>query len=148
MKQLFQEVRFWQRIRVWILLLLRKSRSYKDSSQNLARLTWASFLAQLNLNQDIPFLFVAICVGLVTGYVAVIFHEAIKIISSTLFEGYTAIGLPSFNNTTRLILLPLIPAFGGLIAGLYNTYVVKSRPEHGLASVIKAVAQKEGRIRK
>lgn len=127
-------------------LLMRKSRYFKGTSQQLFRMTWVSFLAQLNLNQDLPFLLVAVFVGLVTGYVAVLFHDAILFISSLLFEGPTAIGLPSLNNTSRLLLLPLIPAFGGLLVGLYNTFVVKSRPEHGLASVIKSVAQKEGRI--
>jgi CIC family chloride channel protein len=43
-------------------------------------------------------------------------------------------------------LLMLIPALGGLIVGIYNTFIVKARPEHGLASVIKAVALMEGRI--
>jgi CIC family chloride channel protein len=112
----------------------------------LVRLTWASFLAQLNLNQDLPFLLVAVFVGLVTGYVAVLFHEAIRIISSILFEGTTAVGLPSLNNYPRILLLPLIPAAGGLFVGLYNSSVAKTKPEHGLASVIKSVAQKEGKI--
>lgn len=112
----------------------------------MVRLTWASFLAQLNLNQDLPFLLVAVFVGLVTGYVAVLFHEAIRIISSILFEGTTAVGLPSLNNYPRILLLPLIPAAGGLFVGLYNSSVAKTKPEHGLASVIKSVAQKEGKI--
>lgn len=140
--------RIVRRLNTLFQLILRKSRYYKGTSQQLVRMTWASFLAQLNLNQDLPFLLVAIFVGLVTGYVAVVFHEAIKIISEVLFEGPTALGLPSFNNSTRLILLPLIPALGGLVVGLYNAFIVKARPEHGLASVIKAVAQKEGRISK
>lgn len=140
--------RIVRRLNTLFQLILRKSRYYKGTSQQLVRMTWASFLAQLNLNQDLPFLLVAIFVGLVTGYVAVVFHEAIKIISEVLFEGPTALGLPSLNNATRLILLPLIPALGGLVVGLYNAFIVKARPEHGLASVIKAVAQKEGRISK
>ena len=119
---------------------------FKGTSQQFFRITWASFLAQLNLNQDIPFLLVAIVVGLVTGYLAVIFHDAIKIISSYLFYGTTALGLPTFNNTLRIVLLPLIPALGGLFVGLYNAYIVKAKPEHGLPSVIKAVAQKNGKI--
>ncbi len=137
-----------RRLNIWGHMILRKSRSYKGASQELARLTWVTFLAQLNLNQDLPFLLVAVLVGLVTGYVAVIFHEAIRLISDMLFAGTTAIGLPSLNNYPRMLLLPLIPAMGGLIVGLYNTFVAKSRPGHGLASVIMAVAQKEGKISK
>jgi CIC family chloride channel protein len=148
MSRLFAKNRFRRRIAVLIYLLLRKSRYFKGTSQQFVRMTWASFLAQLNLNQDLPFLLVAVFVGLVTGYVAVIFHEAIKIISSYLFYGTTALGLPTFNNYLRIFLLPLIPALGGLVVGLYNAFVVKARPEHGLPSVIKAVAQKNGKIPK
>jgi CIC family chloride channel protein len=146
MSRLFVNNRLKRRIAVLGYLILRKSRYFKGTSQEFVRMTWASFLAQLNLNQDIPFLLVAVFVGLVTGYVAVIFHEAIKIISSYLFYGTTALGLPTLNNYLRLLLLPLIPAFGGLIVGLYNAFVVKAKPEHGLPSVIKAVAQKNGKI--
>lgn len=146
MRRFWDNTRIKRRLNIWAHLILRKSRSYKGASHEFMRLTWVSFLAQLNLNQDLPFLLVAVFVGLVTGYVAVIFHEAIRIISAVLFEGTTALGLPSLNNYPRMVLLPLIPALGGLIVGLYNAYVVKVRPEHGLASVIKSVAQKEGRI--
>lgn len=148
MSRLFAKNRFRRRIAVLTYLILRKSRYFKGTSQQFVRMTWASFLAQLNLNQDLPFLLVAVFVGLVTGYVAVIFHEAIKIISSYLFYGTTALGLPTFNNYLRIFLLPLIPALGGLVVGLYNAFVVKARPEHGLPSVIKAVAQKNGKIPK
>lgn len=146
MSRLFANNRLKRRIVVLTYLILRKSRYFKGTSQQFVRMTWASFLAQLNLNQDLPFLLVAVFVGLVTGYVAVIFHDAIKIISSYLFYGATALGLPTFNNYLRIFLLPLIPALGGLVVGLYNTFVVKAKPEHGLPSVIKAVAQKNGRI--
>lgn len=138
--------RFKHRLDVWMYLVFRKTRAYKGNSQEFVRLNWATFLAQLNFNQDFPFLLVAVFVGLVTGYVAVIFHETIKIISSFLFQGTTALYQTSFNNVTRLVLLPLIPAVGGLFVGLYNYLIVKTRPEHGLASVIKSVAQKEGKI--
>jgi CIC family chloride channel protein len=148
MKNHFENSRVKRRLTALTYLLLRKSRYFKGTSSQFLRLTWASFLAQLNLNQDLPFLLVAVFVGLVTGYVAVIFHDAIKIISSYLFEGATAIGLPTLNNSLRLALLPLIPALGGLIVGVYNATIVKARPEHGLASVIKAVAQKDGKISK
>jgi CIC family chloride channel protein len=146
MKNYFENSRIKRRLIALSYLFLRKSRYFKGTSGQFIRLTWDSFLAQLNLNQDLPFLLVAVFVGLVTGYVAVIFHDAIKIISSYLFEGATAIGLPTLNNYLRLALLPLIPALGGLIVGIYNAVVVKARPEHGLASVIKAVAQKNGKM--
>lgn len=148
MKDFRENSRLKRRLHVWGQLILRKGKTYQGASQELVRMTWISFLAQLNLTQDLPFLLVAVLVGLLTGYVAVVFHEAIRTISSLLFEGTTAIGLPSFNHYPRILLLPLIPAFGGLVVGLYNALVIKAKPEHGLASVIKAVAQKDGKIPK
>ncbi len=133
-------------VNVWFHLLLRKTRAYKGSSQEFVKLNWATFLAQLNLNQDFPFLLVAVFVGLVTGYLAVIFHEAIRLISSFLFDGIATSGRLSRKYHHLLPLLPLFPALGGLLVGLYNAFVVKARPEHGLASLIKSVARKEGKI--
>ncbi|NTU54217.1 MAG: chloride channel protein [Chlorobiaceae bacterium] len=145
MKEFFEQSRLRRRVIVLAWIILRKSRYFRGTSQQFVRLTWASFLAQLDLNQDFPFLLIAICVGLVTGVVAIVFHEAIAIISSYLFFDTTAPGMPN-NNALRMILLPLIPALGGLVVGLYNTFVVKAKPEHGLPAVIKAVAQKNGKI--
>ncbi|NTU93468.1 MAG: chloride channel protein [Chlorobiaceae bacterium] len=148
MKDFRENSRLRRRLHVWGQLILRKGKTYQGVSQELVRMTWVSFLAQLNLTQDLPFLLVAVLVGLLTGYVAVVFHEAIRTISSLLFEGTTAIGLPSLNNYPRILLLPLIPAVGGLVVGIYNALVIKAKPEHGLASVIKAVAQNDGKIPK
>ena len=135
-----------RRLKILLYLLLRKTRFFKGSPQQFLRMTLDSFQAQLNLNQDIPFLFVAVFVGLVTGYVAVVFHESIHFISSFLFSGRSLTSAPDFTSLNDMVLLPLLPAIGGLFVGLYNAFVVKERPQHGLASVIKAVAQKNGII--
>jgi len=129
-------------------LLLRKSRYFKGTSQQFFRLSLDYILVQLNLNQDIPFLFVAVCVGLLTGYVAVLFHDAIMMISTMSFTGLRSFGKTMVIDKYWMVILPFIPAFGGLLVGLYNAFVVKARPGHGLASVIKAVAQNDGVISK
>lgn len=133
-------------LRVLLYVLMRKTRFFKGTPQQFFRLTLDSFLAQLNLNQDIPFLFVAVFVGLVTGYVAVIFHESILFISSLLFSARSPTATPDFRSMNDMVVLPLIPAAGGLCVGLYNAFVIKERPGHGLASIIKAVAQNNGLI--
>ncbi|MDP8305505.1 MAG: chloride channel protein [Candidatus Chlorobium antarcticum] len=136
--------RNWKRnLRVFFYAVLRKSRYLKGSHRTVFRLSLDALLVQLNLNQDFPFLFVAIFVGLTTGYVAVMFHDAILLFSSFLFGGADLIASPY-----RYLILAIIPALGGLFVGLYNAYVVKTRPGHGLASVIKAVAQNNGTIKK
>jgi CIC family chloride channel protein len=126
--------------------IIRRSRYFKGNSRQFFRLSLDYLLVQLNLNQDIPFLFVAACVGFVTGYVAVVFHDAIVTISTLSFTGLRSFGKTTFIHNYWKILLPFIPAFGGLLVGLYNAFVVKARPGHGLASVIKAVAQNDGVI--
>ncbi len=130
----------------FILSIIRRSRYFKGNSQQFFRLSLDYLLVQLNLNQDIPFLFVAACVGLLTGYVAVVFHDAIVTISSLSFTGLRSFGKSTFIDNYWKVLLPFIPAFGGLLVGLYNAFVMKARPGHGLASVIKAVAQNDGII--
>ena len=129
-------------------LLLRKSRYFKGTSQQFFRLSLDYILVQLNLNQDIPFLFVAVCVGLLTGYVAVLFHDAILMIGTMSFTGMRSFGKTMVIDKYWVVILPFIPALGGLLVGLYNAFVVKARPGHGLASVIKAVAQNDGVISK
>ena len=126
--------------------IIRRSRYFKGNSRQFFRLSLDYLLVQLNLNQDIPFLFVAACVGFVTGYVAVMFHDAIVTISFLSFTGLRSFGKTTLINNYWKVLLPFIPAFGGLLVGLYNAFVVKARPGHGLASVIKAVAQNDGII--
>ena len=137
-----------RRIQAYFYTIFKRSRYFKGNASQMYRLTLDYLLVQLNLNQDIPFLFVAVIVGLMTGYVAVIFHDAIKILSSFCFTGLHSFGKARIIDKYWSFILPLIPALGGLLVGLYNAFVVKARPGHGLASVIKAVAQNDGVIEK
>ncbi len=140
--------RLSRKIQAYFYTVSRRSRYFTGNASQMYRLTLDYLLVQLNLNQDIPFLFVAIVVGLMTGYVAVVFHDAIMMLSSFCFTGLHTIGKVRFIDKYWLFILPLIPAVGGLLVGLYNAFVVKVRPGHGLASVIKAVAQNDGVIEK
>ncbi|NMW20848.1 MAG: chloride channel protein [Chlorobiaceae bacterium] len=137
-----------RRIQAYFFTIIKRSRYFKGNATQMYRLTLDYLLVQLNLNQDIPFLFVAIVVGLMTGYVAVVFHDAIMMLSSFCFTGLRSFGKAKVLDKYWTFVLPLIPALGGLLVGLYNAYVVKVRPGHGLASVIKAVAQNDGVIEK
>ncbi len=70
-------------------------------------------LVQLNLNQDIPFLLVAVCVGLLTGYVAVVFHDAIVLISTMIFTDLRIFCKNSVIDTYWMVILPFSPSGGG-----------------------------------
>jgi CIC family chloride channel protein len=124
----------------------RRTRYFKGTTRQLFRLSLDYLLVQLNLNQDIPFLFVAVAVGLMTGYVAVLFHDSILTISTLCFTGLRSLANIHSLNEYWIVVLPFIPAAGGLMVGLYNAFAARARPGHGLASVIKAVAQNEGVI--
>ena len=135
-----------RKILAFFYSIFKRSRYFKGNARQFYSLTLDYLLVQLNLNQDIPFLFVAVCVGLMTGYVAVVFHDAIMMLSSMSFSGLRSSGNATFIDKYWLFILPCIPAVGGLLVGLYNAFIVKARPGHGLASVIKAVAQNDGVI--
>ena len=137
-----------RKILAFFYSIFRKSRYFKGNSQQFFRLSLDYLLVQLNLNQDIPFLLVAVCVGLLTGNVAVVFHDAIMTISTMIFTDLRTVGKNSIIDTYWMVILPFIPALGGLLVGLYNAFVLKMRPGHGLASVIKAVAQNDGIIKR
>ena len=137
-----------RKILAFFYTIFKRSRYFKGNARQLYRLTLDYVLVQLNLNQDIPFLFVAVIVGLLTGYVAVVFHDAIMMLSSICFTGLRSYGKAMHIDKSLMPFFLLIPAIGGLLVGLYNAFVVKARSGHGLASVIKAVAQNDGVIDK
>jgi len=136
--------RWSRKVLAFFFLLFRRSRYFKGTPQKFFRQTLDNLLLQLNLNQDLPFLFVAVFVGIAVGYVAVVFHDAIAFLSDFFFAGVIEEGALHLLDDWRGWMLPLIPALGGLLVGLYNMYIVRTRPGHGLASVIKAVAQNDG----
>ena len=104
-----------RKILAFFYSIFRRSRYFKGTSQQFFRLTLDSFLVQLNLTQDIPFLFVAVGVGLMTGYVAVMFHDAILTISTFCFTGFRSVGKAPFIDKYWIFFLPFIPAAGGAI---------------------------------
>ncbi len=126
----------------------RKARDFGYFAPEFLKLASERALIKLNLNQDIPFLFVAIIVGIATGYLAVFFHYAIDLVHGMFFGGlekgtsWLDIGM------WWLLFIPILPTIGGLIVGAYNHFIVKLQPGHGLANVIKAVAQNDGKLPK
>ncbi|NTW49762.1 MAG: chloride channel protein, partial [Chlorobiales bacterium] len=137
--------------RTSILMFYKAYRKMRQSglfAPGVITFTLQKLLIRLNLNQDLSFLFVAIGIGWATGMIAVIFHDAIGRVNLLFFggleKGVEWLGYSDYGN----IFIPILPAVGGLIVGLYDTYVVKVKPGHGLASVIKAVVQNDGKLPK
>lgn len=141
------EKRNWRRqFLAGLYQFFRKARDFGYFAPEFLKLASEKALIRLNLNQDVPFLFLAIIVGTATGYIAVFFHYAIHVVHSLFFGGLELSGEWLNMGIWWMVFIPILPAVGGLIVGAYNHFIVKSKPGHGLASVIKAVAQNDGKL--
>jgi len=111
---------------------------------NRLRLLAINGLVKLNLSQDILFLFIATLVGIASGYGAVFFHEAIRIVQEFFFRDLHSLS-SSWAGSKYLVVL--YPALGGLIVGLITVYISPESKGHGVPDVIKAVIARGGYIR-
>lgn len=101
-------------------------------------------LVRLNLSQDILFLFIALIVGLVAGYGAVLFHEALRLVQEVLFVHLA--GMVTEWPWSRMVIM-FLPAIGGLLVGIISSFVSAEARGHGVPEVIKAVIAKGGYLR-
>ncbi|HWP81020.1 MAG TPA: chloride channel protein [Bacteroidota bacterium] len=108
---------------------------------NKVRLLIVEGLLKLNLSQDILFLFIASLVGIASGYGAVLFHEAIRIVQQLLFVSLH--GLYSGWEWSWLVVM-FYPALGGLLVGIVTLYASPETKGHGVPEVIKAVIARGG----
>lgn len=91
-------------------------------------------LARLRTS-DVTMILVAAVIGIVTGGVILLFNAA------TQFAGDSFEDLFELSRTMRwwdYLLFPLVPATGGLLVGILNTWVFKRRSQHGVPDVIRA----------
>ncbi|MDH3251631.1 MAG: chloride channel protein [Ignavibacteria bacterium] len=112
-------------------------RYYRDIVEMVdrVRLTVVDRLVSLNLSQDLLFLFVASIVGIASGYGAVLFHEAIRLVQELLFVRLNS------------VFTALFPAIGGLVAGIIARWAPPDARGHGVPDVIKAVIARGGYMR-
>ena len=102
-------------------------------------------LYKLNAPTDLYLLGLAALVGVLTGFGAYLLNIIVNSVHFVLFEH---IGFPLFSEQTSNFLRIFYPAVGGLIVGII---AYKFSPEvkgHGIPSVMDAVANKGGYIRK
>ena len=88
---------------------------------------------------------IAAGIGIAVGGVILLFNWAVEFAGEhflTLFE------LSHSNQMWQYLLIPLIPALGGLGVGLLQTYVFKAKPGHGVPEVILASRFSRGRIQR
>ncbi len=108
------------------------------------RLSVVDRLVRLNLSQDLLFLFVASIVGIASGYGAVLFHEAIRLVQELLFVRLNGV-FTGYSWSMYVVIL--FPAIGGLVAGLIARWAPPDARGHGVPDVIKAVIARGGYMR-
>ena len=97
-------------------------------------------------HRHLRLLLLAIIIGAVGGYGAVVFRYAIKLIQY-LFYGHKE-DILTFAATIPPYLKVALPALGGLIVGLLVSFGAPEAKGHGVPEVMEAIALKEGHIRK
>jgi chloride channel protein, CIC family len=80
-----------------------------------------------------------------TGGVILAFNWTVEFAGDYFLELYE---LSRDKELWQYLLIPLIPAFGGLGVGVLQTYVFKSKPGHGVPEVILASRFSRGRIQR
>ncbi|UZP66506.1 chloride channel protein [Desulfovibrio mangrovi] len=98
------------------------------------------------LDKHLPLLLLAICVGVLAGYGAVLFRFVIKGVQYTFYQN--AEDFLSFSHTVPWYLKLILPAAGGLIVGFLVSRGAPEAKGHGVPEVMEAVALRDGRIRK
>lgn len=102
--------------------------------------------ARFCLEQQIFNLLLAIFIGALSGWGAVLFHH---ILQGTQFAFYqNTADFLEFHKTVPTWQLALMPALGGLLVGALVRFGAKEAKGHGVPEVMTALALKGGRIRK
>ncbi|NOY86662.1 MAG: chloride channel protein [Deltaproteobacteria bacterium] len=103
------------------------------------------FLRKLHLNERVYLSIVAIIIGLLSGYGAVLCRLAIKAAQFLFYQNTNDI--LTFHRTLPIYLKIGLPTLGGLVVGPLIYFGAREAKGHGVPEVMEAVAIKGGRIR-
>lgn len=98
------------------------------------------------LDRHISSLLMAIAIGILSGYGAVLFRFAIQGAQYAFYQN--AADILTFVNTVSVYSLIGMPALGGLVVGLLVRFGAREAKGHGVPEVMEAVSLRGGRIRK
>ncbi len=98
------------------------------------------------LDRHISSLLMAIAIGILSGYGAVLFRFAIEGAQYAFYQN--AADILTFVNTVPVYRLIGMPALGGLVVGLLVRFGAREAKGHGVPEVMEAVSLRGGRIRK
>ena len=109
------------------------------------------FFSSFAVTQDTYLLILGGIIGVLSGFAAVIFHEAIQLIKELFFDEPGKIfGLSSLLNLEQWyikLLIILVPAIGGLLVGILAHYFEGGKKGEGIPNVIDAIASRGGIIK-
>lgn len=88
---------------------------------------------------------IAAGIGIAAGGVILLFNWIVEFAGEHFLDLFA---LSHSNEYWQYLLIPLIPAAGGLAVGLLQTYVFKAKPGHGVPEVILASRFSRGRIQR
>lgn len=95
---------------------------------------------------NIQYLFLAILIGVLAGYGAVLFKYVLKSMQWVFYQNTEDFLL--FGESVPVWMKIVMPAAGGLVVGLVVSYFASEAKGHGVPEVIQAIALRGGRIRK
>ncbi|QGY41647.1 CBS domain-containing protein [Pseudodesulfovibrio cashew] len=95
---------------------------------------------------NVQYLFLAIIIGVLAGYGAVLFKFIMKYMQWVFYQDTG--DMLHVADTIPLWMKLLMPAAGGLVVGLIVSFFASEAKGHGVPEVIQAIALRGGRIRK
>ena len=112
----------------------------------MKRLKTLGGLHRYRLDRHISSLLMAIAIGILSGYGAVLFRFVIQGAQYAFYQNTEDI--LTFANTLPVYSVICLPALGGLVVGLLVRFGAREAKGHGVPEVMEAVSLSGGRIRK
>lgn len=109
------------------------------------RIEWLQNLSWHGFYQNTPVLLLALIIGVLGGYGAVLFRFVIKGVQFVFYQH--SIEFLEFHHLIPWYITISIPCLGGLIVGLLIRLGAREAKGHGVPEVMEAVALKDGYIR-
>lgn len=95
---------------------------------------------------QIQFWFIALAIGIVAGFAALLFRKAVDALQSTIYGTDDTASLASFAQTLPWYWILLIPIIGGLLVGLILHFFTDDARVRSVADVIEGAALNDGRV--
>ncbi len=126
---------------------LLSSRTRKKRKTNILLRKSTNFFSRFGVNENTIILLLAIVIGVLGGYGAVLFRKMITWVQGTLYGDRAVEHFTNAVAGLEWYRIFWIPAIGGLLAGLLIYFFAREAKGHGVPEVMAAVALEGGRIR-